>query len=408
MHHEQEDSMTIRKLSNGSSLIEESYNYPDPEIIIRSVFRIEDIQHLKARNPSDLASVVYFYGDRDYNNNLTNYTGETQNSPYSRYKQTHSKKEWCQNLIYPFIGMAENKKDPWDMETRKTIESLVAYKMQQIGFNIVNHNNMNWSFGVTIPRSVNGVYVETVANLIVSYQLALLGLTGVNVKEIGVKLGHISEEIIPDYTEEPDKLITLNDFNNPRNIRAEEKLFALIKTGKIHLQEPFYTTHRIINKAVIFISPTEVDYKGNIYTPRDAIKIMAHEAYTDSLTQTQTEGWSSYDPILGFAVERENERVKLNDLWNSIKPTELQNTNKNQETVDDVWYDFVDQNGLYNCEIKCQNTTGIIHEDATIQSQHLKYYSLIAFGEAANGIKDNGQSVYTVIKNGEQFTINSD
>jgi hypothetical protein len=134
--------MSIIRLSNGGSLFEERFSFPDPDIIVRSVFRFEDIKYLKARNASDAVSVVYFYGDRDYLNNLTHYTGETSNSPLNRYTGTHSKKDWCKSLKYPVIGMAESVLNPWDTDTRKTIESLIAYKMKQHGFATVNTDNL--------------------------------------------------------------------------------------------------------------------------------------------------------------------------------------------------------------------------------------------------------------------------
>lgn len=400
--------MAFITLSNGGTLIEERFSFPDPELIIRTVFRFEDIKYLKARNSSEIASIVYFYDDRDYLHNLTHYTGETSNSPLSRYQATHSKKEWCQSLTYPIIGMAESVVNPWDTETRKTIEALCAYKMKQQGFNVVNADTMNWTHGVVIPPSVNGLYADSVAKILVQHQIALLGLSGTNIHEIAKSLGHeVEEEII-----EPDDtiILTLDYFKTPNRISSEEKFRALLLTGQITAGEPLFTNHRLIHRAVTLKTSDSVEYRGVSYKPRDALKAMAHEAYTEGLTTSQVEGWKSYDAFGGFAVERDGERKTLASLWNKIKPTEFSTPGSEEpaEIVDEEWYQLVVSNGLAGSQLICNQVSAVIGEAGSITFDGQTVWSLTAFGEAVGGLQSNGYGDFTVYHQGENYLINSD
>lgn len=397
--------MTIMKLSNGGALVEERFSFPDPDLTIRTVFRFDDIKYLKARI-SEMASIVYFYGDRDYYNNLTHYTGETQNSPLSRYKSTHSKKDWCKNLKYPLIGMAESSVTPWDMDTRKTIEALCAFKMKQMGFNVINADTINWSHGVIIPPTVNSVYAESVANLLIAHQVSLLGLSGFDVKALAKEQGYQFEEE-EDLTPDENIRFSLNDFASPNRIKAEEKFKALIKSGRIVLGEPLYTNHKLVHKAVNLRSPDSVEYRGVLYTPREALKAMAHEAYIEGATQRQVDGWSAYDPLMMFCVDRLDERVRLLDLWNEIKPTELL-VDEAPVEAEDEWYSIVMSNSLVGASLHSNGFEALIGENAVIEMGEDRFVSLTAFGEAVKGLDEAGQGSFTLKHGGEVYTLRID
>jgi hypothetical protein len=397
--------MSIIRLSNGGSLFEERFSFPDPDITIRSVFRFEDIKYLKARNASDDVSLVYFYGDRDYLNNLTHYTGETVNSPLARYTSTHSKKEWCKSLKYPVIGMAESVLNAWDTDTRKVIEALVAYKMKQHGFSTVNTDNINWSHGVVIPSTVNGAYADSVANLLVNHQIALLGLAGKDIHFIAETLGFVIDKE-PVYEADEATRLTLDDFPNPHRITATEKMIALIKTGRVNIDEPLYTTHKFIHKAAIFRKPDALEYKGNLYAPRELVKLFAHEAFTEGLTVKQGDGWTAYDPLCNFAVERNGEKVRLLDLWKEVQPTD--SSQADDRTIDQEWYNLVISNGIAGASLTCNSKTAVIEDDARIRLDDSVYYSLTEFGEAVDGLDDSGFGDFAIIHNGDHYTITSD
>lgn len=397
--------MSVVRLSNGGALVEDRYSFPDPEIVIRTVFRLDDIKFLKPRHETDSASIVYFYDDRDYLNNLTHYTGETAQNPQTRFKNTHQRKAWLNSIKYPLVGMAESLVQPWDVDTRKTIESLCAYKMKTYGFDVVNSETMNWSHGVQVPPNVNGAYVESVARIITDYQVALLGLAGSDIRELtGQSVEEMEFTVEAEANEEAETLFTVK---NPERLRIEEKLDILLKTGHINLGEPLHVTHHLVNKVVIIRAADNLEYQGHSYSPREAIKTIAHEIFSNGTTHKQAEGWSGYNPLHMLAVERLNEKIKLEQLWNQVKHrvTGLQETN---DVVDEEWLTLVMTHNLIGAKLYCNGKESTVGPNAIIQADGKEFLSLVEFGEYANGLNDAGWADYSIVHEGERYTIQSD
>jgi hypothetical protein len=405
--------MSVIKLSNGGSLIEDRYSFPDPDIIIRIVFRLEDIKYLKPRSASDVSSVVYFYDDRDYLANLTHYTGETGESPLQRFRQTHSKKEWLKSIRYPLVGMAESMGTPWDIDTRKTIESLCAFKMKTLGFSVVNSQTTNWSHGVSIPPTVNGAYADSVANILVEYQIAHLGLMGVDVKKIASELNGTTE----DFSGVTEGRRTLDTDETefivaaPAHIKSEEKFEILIKSGLLHVGEPLYLTHRLANKVVTLRGANDVEYREGHYPPREAIKAIAHEMFSQGVTARHTEGWGGYDPLANLSVERSNEQVKLKSLWDSVKHRvtgyEFAGDDETVEVVDEDWLNLVLSSELAGSVVICNSVEAEIGPQAHIIVGDNAFVSLADFAEFAGGLSSEGMGDFRVRHLGEIYTIQS-
>lgn len=396
--------MAIITLSNGGALFEERYAFPNPELVVRSVFRKQDIKYLKAHNASETASIVYFYGDRNYDQNLAAYVGETQVSPVQRFSNTHSKKNWFKNLKYPVVSMAESTINPWDMETRRSIEALCAYKMKQLGFEMVNAETMRWGHGVEHHPSVNVMYVESVASLLVNYQVAMLGLAGMDVKAIAALQGHfVQEEEIWDFS--TAQAVVADDFASAKRMRSEEKMLALLKAGLISLNEPLYTTHKLVHRAVVLVGPDEVKWRDGTFGIRECIKAFAQEAFSTGLTSKQAEGWGSFDPLMNFAIERNEDRFRLNELWNQIKPTTESEVTEDEPDVDDEWSALVEENQLEGDEVLCNTKRGMIKEHGKIEYEGGFYYSLADFGEATGGLRKDGYGDFTVLHGGERYYL---
>jgi len=401
--------VSIIKLSNGGALLEERRSFPDPDIIVRMVYRLEDIKYLKPRNASDVSSVVYFYDDRDYLHNLTHYTGETSDTPLARYNQTHKKSPWLPTIKYPLIGMAESLGEPWDTETRKTIEALCAYKMKELGFGVVNAGNQNWSHGVTIPSNVNGAYADSVARIIVEHQIAVLGLAGSDIKEIARSLGIIAPETQLT-TEEPatlDSAETEFTVPNPSHLKCEEKFDILIKAGKLRIGEPLYVTHRMVSKSVILRSPSDVEYRDAHYEPREAIKAIAHEIFTHGVTTKQAEGWNGYNPLTSLAVERNNELIRIDALWNDVKHRVVGYSTQTEDVVDEEWLNLVLSSNLIGSVLICNEKEAEIGPNARILIDDKTFLSLTEFAEYVGGLSDAGYGDFKIRHQGEIYSITS-
>lgn len=402
--------MSVVKLSNGGALLEERRSFPDPDIIIRVVFRVEDIKYLNPRSASGVSSVVYFYDERDYMNSLTHYTGETSETPFARFRNTHSKKAWLQDIKYPLIGMAESLGTPWDIETRKTIESLCAYRMKELGFSVVNAETHNWAHGVSIPPTVNGAYADSVAKLLVEHQIAVLGLAGTDVRTIARRLGTLEEatELTHEEVATTDAAETEFIVQNPTHLKTEEKFDILIKAGLLRIGEPLYLTHRLVDKTVMLRSPMEVEYRDAMYLPREAIKAIAHEIFTSGVTQKQAEGWNGYNALTCLAVERNNEKIKIEALWNSVKHRVAGYKTEEPDVVDEEWLNLVLTSELVGAALICNNREAVIGEKARIMIDDKTFLSLTEFGEYVDGLNDNGWGDFKIRHQGEIYTIQSD
>lgn len=400
--------MSLIQLPNGGFLLEESFAFPEPEIVIRVAFRLEDIKYLSPKSSRPETSLVYFYADRDYLKNLSHYTGETSNSANARFNNTHKNKDWLKKIKYPLIGIVESSSTAWTTEMRKTIESVCAYKMKSLGFDVVNSSTVNWAHGVVYPATVNGHYVETVARLVVNYQLALLGLVGVDIFSIGEELGlyEIEKPTITTLNTDTDDE-ELFSVPNPNWLKAEDKFEILIRSGKIHVDQPLYITHRLVNKTVFLRSSEKVEYKENLYSPREALKAIAHEVFAAGVTTKQAQGWSGYNPLLCYAIEVDNELIKLDVLWNEVKHR-ITNAENAGEIIDEDWYQLVMSNNLAGCKLLCNTKEAEVGAKGEIHIEGHTFYSLAEYGEYADGLNDEGFGDYKVRIGAELYDITSD
>jgi hypothetical protein len=165
-------------------VLEETFDYPNPDIVIRAVSSYADIKHLVGQDEHN--SVIYFYTDRAVKTHLLSYTGETEVAVLSRYAATHSKSDWLKTIELPLIGACASRGRRWDTDTRRSIEATVVSLMHNRGFSIVNQENKSWRGGDTIRAGVNRLLVEQVAEQIVTCQLAWLGLP----REAPTVIGH--------------------------------------------------------------------------------------------------------------------------------------------------------------------------------------------------------------------------
>lgn len=163
---------------NDGAVDREELAYPSPELIIKSVTRIEDIRHLSPERPD--AGVVYTYGDRDWRRNLTNYTGESKTSVVARHSSTHSKAQWLKEMTYPLIISVQPSHRAWDTDTRRAIESMLVYKKSLIGFDVANFQNSTWEDNAALRTATDVRYVRDIVRAVLEYELFHLGAIGVD------------------------------------------------------------------------------------------------------------------------------------------------------------------------------------------------------------------------------------
>lgn len=194
---------------------------------------------------------------------------------------------------------------------------------------------------------------------------------------------------------------------NPNWLKAEDKFEILIRSGKIHVDQPLYITHRLVNKTVFLRSSEKVEYKETLYSPREALKAIAHEVFAAGVTTKQAQGWSGYNPLHCYAVEVDNEFVKLDVLWNEVKHR-ITNAENAGEIIDEDWYQLVMSNNLAGCKLLCNAKEAEVGAKGEIYIDGHTFYSLAEYGEYADGLNDDGFGDYKVRIGNELYDINSD
>lgn len=169
---------------NGTTINQDSYVYPLPEIIFQTTRNLEDIKHLGSGVAKNENGYLYFYADADWKSNPTVYIGESKNSIQSRHNATHKKSSWLKGITYPFVGIVNSPIQLWDTDTRRAIESQTIYEASKRGFIIVNSENATWANGADTHEKVNQQYVNDVATLIIEYLMHHTGWNGQYVDKI--------------------------------------------------------------------------------------------------------------------------------------------------------------------------------------------------------------------------------
>lgn len=191
--------MTLKEQKNGVMISEDVFSYPDPELVIRSVTRLEDVRYLTSLRGS--AGMVYCYGDRDWRHGLVNYTGETKNAVATRHATTHSKSAWLPRITYPLIIAVQPVGKDWDTDTRRAIESMLVYKKNLLGFDVANAENSTWRENMSTRPMEDIRYARDVVRKVIEYELHHLGMLGLDIAHYK-DTGEVITSLVPSYSQQ--------------------------------------------------------------------------------------------------------------------------------------------------------------------------------------------------------------
>lgn len=191
--------MTLQEQKNGVMISEDVFSYPDPELIIRSVTRLEDVRYLTSLRGS--AGMVYCYGDRDWRHGLVNYTGETKNAVATRHATTHSKSLWLPQITYPLVIAVQPVGKDWDTDTRRAIESMLVYKKNLLGFDVANAENSTWRENMSTRPMEDIRYARDVVRKVIEYELHHLGMLGLDIAHYKAT-GEVVTSLVPCYSQQ--------------------------------------------------------------------------------------------------------------------------------------------------------------------------------------------------------------
>lgn len=226
--------MTLQQSRTGVRINRDEYSYPDPEIVIRTVTRLEDVRHLTSEHAD--AGMVYTYGDRDWKNNRTNYTGESKNAVSTRHTTTHLHSEWIKTINYPLVLAIQPVHKQWDTDFRRALESMLVYKKSLLHFKVANAQNSTWRSNQVLQNLDTIRHIRDIAHLILEHELFHLGLVGVDLNALEER-----NEVVIVPGQDPETLTILQSEMVIRNMIAKKKDTVVkgyeLESGKVCITE---------------------------------------------------------------------------------------------------------------------------------------------------------------------------